>query len=228
MANLNLIGKLYIIATPIGNYDDITLRAIKTLREVDVIICEEPRQATTLLKKLDITIKQLVSLNEHNESEQAGQIIQAMFMGQNMALISDCGTPVFSDPGAVLIKTCVDNGIQVVPIPGTSSLMAALSILDFKIENFYFAGFLPRESQQRKNELYKLKAIKSPIVLMDTPYRLVKLLEELEVAFGKGCQVTLTCDLTLPSESIFRGRLDAIRKKVGTRKAEFMLIIHNR
>ncbi|MCE1255250.1 MAG: SAM-dependent methyltransferase, partial [Anaerolineae bacterium] len=160
--------------------------------------------------------------------DQAGLLVQELFLGRNMALISDCGTPVFSDPGAKLIKTCVDNDIKVVPIPGVSSLMTALSILDFKIENFYFAGFLPRESQQRKNELFRLKSIKSALIIMDTPYRLVKLLEEIEANFGKGCQITLTCDLTLPSESIFRGRIDAVRKKGGTRKAEFMLIIHNR
>lgn len=221
------IGNLYIVATPIGNYDDITLRAIKTLMDADIIICEETREASTLLKKLAITPKMLISLNEHNEEEQISQITQELFLGKQIALISDCGTPVFSDPGHALIHACVENGIQVIPIPGVSSLMTLLSILDFKLEKFYFAGFLPRETTQRKTELNRLKTIKVPVVIMDTPYRLPKLLEELETLLDKGCQATLACDLTLPSETILRGKLDVIRKKVGLRKAEFMLMIHN-
>jgi 16S rRNA (cytidine1402-2'-O)-methyltransferase len=220
------IGSLYIVATPIGNYDDITLRAVNLLKEADIIICEEPRQATTLLKKINVTPKELLSLNEHNEEEEASRILQNLFLGKNLALISDCGTPVFSDPGSKLIRTCVENDIRVIPLPGPSSLMAALSILDFKLEKFHFAGFLPRETSQRNNELSHLKTIKYPIILMDTPYRLAKLLDELETNFGKGQQITLACDMTLPSETIYRGPLASVRKKVGPRKAEFILVIH--
>jgi 16S rRNA (cytidine1402-2'-O)-methyltransferase len=144
-----------------------------------------------------------------------------------MALISDCGTPVFSDPGHLLIHTCGENGIQVTPLPGASSLMAILSVLDFKLEKFYFSGFLPRETDQRKVELSRLKSIRIPIVVMDTPYRLSKLLEEIEAVFGKGCFITLACDLTLPTETIIRERIDLVRKKIGARKAEFILVIHN-
>jgi len=220
------IGNLYIVATPIGNYEDITLRAVNLLRDVDLIICEEPRQASTLLKKLNIGPKELLPLNEHNEKEEADRVLQSLFSGKNMALISDCGTPVFSDPGHYLIKTCTENGIRVIPVPGASSLSATLSILDFHIDQFYFAGFLPRETSQRNNELSRLKTIKIPIILMDTPYRLAKLLEELEVNFGKGQQATLACDLTLPSEAIYRGTLASIRKIIAARKAEFMIVLH--
>jgi 16S rRNA (cytidine1402-2'-O)-methyltransferase len=219
------IGCLYIIATPIGNYEDITLRAINLLKEVDIIICEEPRQASTLLKKINVTPKELLSLNEHNEEEEASRILTNLFLGKKLALISDCGTPVFSDPGSTLIRTCVENGIKVIPIPGASSLMSTLSILDFKLEKFHFAGFLPRESSQRMSELSRLKTIKYPIILMDTPYRLAKLLEELENTFGKGVQITLACDLTLPSETIYRGSLGVVRKQAGARKAEFILVL---
>jgi 16S rRNA (cytidine1402-2'-O)-methyltransferase len=219
------IGCLYIVATPIGNYDDITLRAINVLKEVDIIICEEPRQASTLLKKINVTPKELLSLNEHNEAEEASRILTTLFLGKKLALISDCGTPVFSDPGSTLIHTCVENGIRIIPVPGASSLMSTLSILDFKLEKFHFAGFLPRESSQRISELNRLKTIKDPIILMDTPYRLVKLLEELEITFGKGAKITLACDLTLPAETIYRGSLGSVRKQVGARKAEFILVM---
>jgi 16S rRNA (cytidine1402-2'-O)-methyltransferase len=221
------IGNLYIVATPIGNYEDITLRAVNLLKEVDIIICEEPRQATTLLKKINVTPKELLPLNEHNEAEEAERILQNLFLGKNLALISDCGTPVFSDPGSKLIQICNENGIRVIPVPGPSSLMATLSILDFKLEKFHFAGFLPRETSQRNLELSRIKSIKYPIILMDTPYRLSKLLEELENNFGKGQQITLACDITMPSESIFRGSLSSVRKMVGARKAEFILVLHN-
>jgi len=220
------IGSLYIVATPIGNYEDITLRAVNLLKEADIIICEETRQATTLLKKINVTPKELLALNEHNEAEEVGRLITNLFLGKNLALISDCGTPVFSDPGSQLIHTCVENDIRIIPVPGPSSLMAALSILDFKLDKFHFAGFLPRETGQRNNELSRLKTIKYPIIIMDTPYRLAKLLEELEINFGKTQHVTLACDLTLPTENIFRGPLSSVRKKVGARKAEFILILH--
>ena len=224
----NGIGILYVIATPIGNYEDITLRAIRLLNEADIIICEEPRQATTLFKKINVTPKLLLSLNEHNEKLDAGNLLQHFFLGKNIALVSDCGTPVFSDPGRFLIEACVENGIRVVPVPGASSLMATLSSLDYNIEQFYFAGFLPRETAQRSQAINHLKTLSCPIVIMDTPYRLGKCLAELENAFGKNTKVTLACDLTLPSETIYRDSLQNIRKKIGPRKAEFMLVIQSR
>ena len=222
------IGILYVIATPIGNYEDITLRAIRLLNEADIVICEEPRQATTLFKKINVTPKVLESLNEHNEEEEAEHWLQDLFLGKNIALISDCGTPVFSDPGRFLIQICVNNGVQVVPVPGVSSLMTALSILDFKIDKFYFAGFLPRETSLRAQELSRLKTVNQTIVIMDTPYRLAKCLEEMETTFGKGIQVTVACDLTLPNETILRGGISSVRKKLAARKAEFILIVHPR
>src|SRR5512142_1936519 len=122
-------GHLYIVATPIGNPRDITLRALDVLQEVDAVICEEYREGSTLLKKLGIS-KEVIEINEHNETDQAPQVLQRLLLQQSMALISDCGTPVFADPGATLIKLVVDSGVPVVPIPGPSSLMATLSILD--------------------------------------------------------------------------------------------------
>jgi 16S rRNA (cytidine1402-2'-O)-methyltransferase len=219
-------GTLYIVPTPIGNLKDITLRAIETLQQVDAVICEEARTGSTLLKRLNITPKELLSLNEHNEAEQAEQLAIRMLQGQSMALISDCGTPVFSDPGHQLVKCASDYSIRVVPLPGPSSLMAALSVLNFKIEKFVFGGFLARQPDLRRKELQRLRDLRTTVVLMDAPYRLAALLEDIAKIFGKGCQVTLVCDISLPSEKIFRGSVSEVQSQAGQRKAEFILIIH--
>lgn len=219
-------GKLYIVATPIGNLKDITLRAVEILGNVDAVVCEEMRTGSTLLKRLGITVHELLTLNEHNEKAEAEALLIRLAQGQDLALISDCGTPVFSDPGALLIELVSSAGFQVVPIPGVSSLTTVLSILDFKPEKFTFAGFLPRSESERSIELSRLRGLGTAIILMDTPYRLARLLDETVKVFGKGQRATLACDLTTPEERIFRGSLLEIQQQVGTRKAEFMLVIH--
>ena len=138
-------GTLYMVATPIGNPGDITLRAIETLKQVDAVICEESKPGSTLLKKLGIKGKELVLLNEHNEDEVAADLLPRFLNGESLAMISDCGTPVFADPGAYLIQLASSSGVRVSPMPGASSLMAALSLLDAKIGRFVFAGFLSRD-----------------------------------------------------------------------------------
>jgi 16S rRNA (cytidine1402-2'-O)-methyltransferase len=220
--------KLSIVAIPIGHPDDITLRAIETLRQADAIICEEIKEASKLLKRLEITGKELIPLNEHNEIELVPSLLMRLVQtNQHMALISDCGTPVFSDPGSALIGQAADYGIQVTPVPGASSLMAALSILGFKPDRFVFGGFLPRDSNERRRELVRLRGLRMTVVLMDTPYRMAAVLEDVSKSFGKGAQVTLACDLTLPRETIYRGGVNEVKKQAGPRKAEFILIIHN-
>lgn len=218
-------GTLFIVATPIGNYQDITLRAIEILKAVDGIICEEYREGSTLLKKIGIQPKEIITLNEHNESEKISDITLRIVNGQSMALISDCGTPVFADPGANLIELAWSMGIRVSPIPGASSLMAALSTLDFKINRFLFLGFLPRDPGLRKKELTKNKNLHTPVIIMDTPYRLAAILEDVKNVFGGNHSIVLACDLTMPSERIHRGGVAEIQKQVGNSKAEFILII---
>jgi 16S rRNA (cytidine1402-2'-O)-methyltransferase len=220
-------GRLYIVATPIGNARDITLRALDILRSADAIICEEWRQGSTLLKKLDIPDKELITLNEHNEQVQVPGIVSRILTENlSLALISDCGTPVFADPGHALIRHASEYNITITPIPGASSLMAALSLLDFKLEKFIFGGFLPRNSESRRKELHHLRKQNMPIILMDTPYRMPKVLENVATHFGKNAQITLACDLSLRSETIYRGTIGEISKQAGKRKAEFILIIH--
>lgn len=218
-------GRLYIVATPIGNPRDITLRALDVLQHVDAVICEEYREGSTLLKKLDIQ-KEIILVNEHNENEQAPAIALRLHQNQSMALISDCGTPVFADPGASLIRRLVEEGIQVVPIPGASSLMATLSVLDVKLDRFIYAGFLPRDRAERRKALKALRVTRFPIILMDAPYRLTPLLDDIIDVYGSGINITLALDLTLPGEAILRGPITEVKKRAGQRKSEFVLIVH--
>jgi 16S rRNA (cytidine1402-2'-O)-methyltransferase len=219
-------GRLYIVATPIGNPRDITLRALDILKEVDAVICEEHREGSTLLKKLGIQ-KEILTVNEHNEAEVTPLIAQRMLLyNHSLALISDCGTPVFADPGAGLISYLAEMGIPIIPIPGPSSLMAALSILDFKLDRFFYAGFLPRDKEERRKSLKYLRNMRVPLIIMDAPYRLVPVLEDVKVNWGDGAPVTLCVDLTLPSEAILRGPLKEVIQRVGARKGEFVLIVH--
>ena len=159
-------SKLFIVSTPIGNYDDISLRAINTLKEVDFIICEEFKEARRLLSHLKID-KELVSLNEHNEEESSNDIFLRIKNGQSAALISDCGTPLFSDPGSLLVQICINSKIDVVPVPGANSLLPALVGSGFKLDKFYYAGWLSPKSDLRRKELLRLKNIKELIVIME-------------------------------------------------------------
>lgn len=217
-------GCLYVVAVPIGNYKDITLRAIETLQAVDAVICEEYREGSTLLKKLSIE-NELLRLNEHNEGSVAPEILKQLQQGRSLAMISDCGTPVFSDPGHFLLGMVVQAGIPIVPVPGPSSLTAALSVCDFKIDRFIFEGFLARDKGKRRRELQRMRAANLPIVLMDTPYRMVALLDAVARVFGDKQQIVLACDLTLPSECIYRGTVEAVLKQIEKKKSEFVLII---
>ena len=219
-------GICYLVATPIGNPRDITLRAIDTLSSADFIICEEYRRGTTLLKQIGVQPKELLTLNRHNEKEIAIEIAQKILAGSSVAIISDHGTPGFEDPGHYLIELCVDMGIKVVPIPGPSSLMAALSVSYRKLDSFVYGGFLSRDKNTRRNQLLRLKAANLPVILLDTPYRLTDILDLVEEVYGRRQSITLACNITHSDESIYQGDLDFVRNQVKQKKAEFVLIIH--
>ncbi|OJX46132.1 MAG: 16S rRNA (cytidine(1402)-2'-O)-methyltransferase [Chloroflexi bacterium 44-23] len=221
-------GILYVVATPIGNWQDITLRALDVLKKADLIVCEELRVGSTLLRRMDIRDKELFSLNEHNEQEEAPNLIARLAKGEVIALISDSGTPVFADPGHYLIEQAAIFGMDIIPIPGVSSLMATLSILDFHLEQFYFAGFLPREKTERQRALNSLRSMNVPIVLMDTPYRLVKLLDEIGHLFGKNRRITLATNITMENEKYYRGSIAEVSREIQQKKAEFILVVHGR
>lgn len=217
-------GTLFVVATPIGHPGEITSRAIEVLSDMELIICEERKVASRLLKQLEIS-KPLMELNEHNEDEMVEQVLLKLLGGQNLALISDCGTPVFSDPGRKLLEIMYGSNIPVVPVSGPSSLMTAISVCPFDLRQFLFLGFLPPQTEQRKQVLQRHSNSTDPLILMDTPYRMAKLLDEVANAFGKKQTIFLATDLTLPSERIYIGEVQEIQAKVQQRKAEFILII---
>ena len=227
--------KLYIVSTPIGNYEDITLRALRILKECDFIICEELKEARRLLSHYKIE-KELFPLNEHNENESANELILKLLVpkgwtskGKTAALISDCGTPLFSDPGHLLVDLALQNRIEVIPVPGTSSLLTALvgSGLDF--EKFYYYGWLSPKKDIRRKQLLDLRKRKETIVLMDTPYRLKTLLEDIIKLLGPNIPCVLAFELTKEKEKFYRGNAQNILNAVEREnlKGEFVLIIKN-
>ncbi|MBN2257220.1 MAG: hypothetical protein JW704_05280 [Anaerolineaceae bacterium] len=220
-------GSLYIVATPIGHPRDITLRALETLRQVDAVICEEARPGSTLLKKHDIQ-KDLILLNEHNENQMVPEIVMRLLQGENLALISDCGTPVFADPGRSLLQALEHSSIQVKPVPAAASLTAAISVCRFNLGRFVYGGFLARGSPERRRELADLQATHMPVILMDAPYRLKQLLGDAAAVFGQDHPVMLGCDLTLPGEKVVHGSLRELIALMGDNKCEFVLILAGR
>jgi len=220
------IGVLYIVATPIGNPRDITLRAVDILKDADAVICEDRKIGSKLARSIGIDVKEWIEASEHNES-QAGDLLQERLLsGASIALITDCGTPVFSDPGAKLIERALGIGARVIPVPGASSLMATLSILDLPLLKFYFAGFLPRQPDERLAMLEYLRKLHVPIILMDTPYRMDSVLKDAIKAFGSGKRAVLASDLTLAGEIVYRGNLGEIYKRAAGKKAEFILVLY--
>lgn len=220
------LGVLYIVATPIGNPRDITLRALDILKDADAVICEDRKTGSKLARSIGIEVKEWIVSSEHNEAKAGDLVQERLLSGARLALITDCGTPVFSDPGAKIIERALGIGARVIPVPGTSSLMAALSTLDFQLTRFYFAGFLPRQPVERLAMLEYLRKMHIPVVLMDTPYRMDSILKDTIKAFGSGKKAVLACDLTLPGETIYRGNLGEIYKRAGGKKAEFILIVY--
>lgn len=229
-------SKLYIVSTPIGNYDDITLRALKILRESDFIICEEFKEARRLLSHLKID-KELFSLNEHNEKEVANEIILKLIVpkgwiskGKTAALISDCGTPLFSDPGHLLVDLAIQHRIEVIPVPGASSLLGALVGSGFDFEKFYYYGWLSPKKDIRRKQLLDLKRVKETIILMDTPYRLKTLLNDVVKILGENIPVVLAYELTKAKEKFYRGSARNILNKAESEnlKGEFVLIVDNK
>ena len=220
---------LFIVSTPIGNYEDITLRALNVLREVDFIICEEFKEARRLLSKYKIE-KNLVELNEHNEEEASGEILQMLLDGKTAALISDCGTPLFSDPGHLLVDLALQNRIDVIPVPGVSSLLTALVGSGMDFEKFYYYGWLSPKKDFRRKQLLDLRKRKETIVLMDTPYRLKSLMEDIVKLLGHNIPCVLAFELTKEKENFYRGNAGNILNRVVKEKlkGEFVLIIKNK
>lgn len=222
-------GILYLVATPIGNVDDITFRALNVLKSADVIVCEERREGERLLRHLHVQ-KPVEQLNEHNEAAASHNILQHLASGKNVALISDCGTPVFSDPGQLLVRKAIDQKVKIVPIPGASSLMPALTVSGFLIDQFLFYGWLSPKKERRRAELKQLMQERRTIVLMDTPYRLVSLLRDLAHTFANTRRMCVAFNLTMPDEQMFYGNAVELHKKFSAKemKGEFVIVIEGK
>ena len=218
-------NKLYVVATHIGNPDDITLRALKVLKEVDFVICEEFKVGSRLLKSYDIK-KPLELLNEHNETEQTQVILDRLVMnGETAALISDAGTPLFADPGNNLVWQCHQSGINVIPIPGASSIMAALMVSGLKLKQFLYYGFLPANKDERKQAIKRLPN-NYDLIFLETPYRLKQLLGDLKKILGPNRQAIIAYKLTQPNEKIFWGSLQELTIMIQELpKGEFVFIL---
>lgn len=220
------LGILYIVATPIGNMEDITLRAIKVLNEVDTILCEDTKKSLTLLKKYDIK-KPLFSYYKPKEKAKLNEIIKMLEEGKNLALITDAGTPLVSDPGQILVQEALNRGIKVITIPGPSSITAALSISGFPADRFIFEGFLPKKKGQREKRLVLIKDMPHTIVFFVPGRDLKNCLEEILHIFGNR-KVCVARELTKHFEEVKINNVEDLLKEIGEVRGEVTLIVSGR
>jgi 16S rRNA (cytidine1402-2'-O)-methyltransferase len=224
-----MTGKLWIVSVPIGNPLDITLRAIEAMKNADTILCEDLKPARRLLHELKIE-KPLLPINEHTEVEATSEALSLLQSGKDLALISDAGTPLIADPGQRLVRLAIEQGIEVLPVPGASSILAALVVSGFRSDHFYFAGMLPREKIERKNAARKLASRDETIILLEAPYRLSQLLDDLISGFGNDRRISIAMDISMPKERVARGTLLALRDLFAANpfKGEFVIVIEGR
>lgn len=219
------MAKLYIVPTPIGNLEDITLRAIRVLEEVDFILAEDTRTSSVLLKHLNIE-KPLRSHHKFNEHATVRAVAEAIEAGRNVALISDAGTPGISDPGFLLVRTCVEEGIEVETLPGATACIPALVQSGFPCDRFCFEGFLPQKKGRMKR-LTELSEESRTIVFYESPFRVVKCLEQLAEVFGADRRVAVSRELTKKFEQTVRGTLEEViaHFKKQQPKGEFVIVL---
>lgn len=218
-------GKLYIISTPIGNDDDISVRALNLLKICDIVVCEELKEGAHLLKTYRLN-KELIALNEQNEEQEVYKLINLIKDGKKLALISDAGTPIFADPGLKLLQAALRSNLNIEVAPGASSIMTALVRSGFDIDRFFFAGFLNRKSEQRLSELKQLKHFPYTTVLLETPYRLMAFLEAASSVMPER-EVYIGMNLTMIYETHHYGTFKEIYEKLSKEKikAEFVVVI---
>ena len=220
-------GTLYVVGTPIGNLEDLSVRARHTLSIVDFVAAEDTRHTRGLLS--NIGVKQtLIVYQQHNESRQSERLIDELRAGKSIALVSDAGTPLISDPGLTLVRGALDAGIEVVGIPGPSALVTALSISGLEAERFVFEGFLPRRAAARRKRLETLENESRTLVFYEAVHRVADTVADLETVFGPNRRVALARELTKLHESLETGTLAEIRARLGDEiplKGEFVLVV---
>lgn len=217
--------KLYLVPTPIGNLDDITLRAVNVLREVDFILAEDTRTTVFLLRHLGIE-KKMYAHHKFNEHATVGMVCEAMAAGRTVALVSDAGTPGISDPGFLLVRACVEAGIEVETLPGATALVPALVQSGFPCDRFCFEGFLPQKKGRAKR-LQRLQEEERTMIFYESPYRVVRALEEFAAVFGSERRVSVSRELTKKFEQTVRGTLAEVAGhfRLHAPKGEFVIIV---
>jgi 16S rRNA (cytidine1402-2'-O)-methyltransferase len=225
---LNHSGTLYVVATPIGNLQDITLRALEILKSVDVVAAEDTRHSAQLLGHFGIPAK-LTALHEHNERSAGQKLIEMMQAGQSVALISDAGTPAISDPGALLVHLARAAGIRVVPVPGANAAIAALSASGLLMPRFLFIGFLPAKSAHRRQVLESLRSVPATLVFYEAPHRVLESVADLAGTLGGDRAITFARELTKTFETIYSCRLDEatgwLHADPNQQRGEFVLLV---
>jgi len=219
---------LYIVATPIGNLGDISERAVETLKQVDLIAAEDTRHSNTLLQRFGINTK-VCAYHEHNEEKVTPQLIEQIRQGVSIALISDAGTPLINDPGYKLVVAAHDNNIPVVPIPGPSAIITALSASGLPTNKFIYEGYLPAKSEARKTRLNELRNESRTLVFYEAPHRIIESVKIMQEIFGAERRATIARELTKQFEQIVRDKLSAINEKLESEeikhKGEFVVIV---
>ena len=221
-------GSLYIVATPIGNMGDMTERAQKTLSEVDLIAVEDTRRSGQLLRNFDISTP-MISVHEHNERKICASLLERIENGESIALISDAGTPLLSDPGYFLVNQARERNLSVIPIPGVSAVITALSVAGLPTDRFVFEGFLPSKSSARQQKLEKLKDDNRTVIFYEAPHRIVEMLKDCQLVFGGNRKVVLARELTKTFETVQGDVLDELIPWVeadeNQRKGEFVVLV---
>jgi 16S rRNA (cytidine1402-2'-O)-methyltransferase len=217
---------LYVVGTPIGNLEDITLRALRVLKEAEVIACEDTRQSRKLLDHYGIA-KPLVSYHEHNEQQRAHELLERLAEGRNIALISDAGMPGISDPGYRVVRLAVERGIPVIPIPGPAALIAALAASGLATDEFEFRGFLPAKAGQRRTSLEELRSLSHTLIFYEAPHRIVEALEDIVQILGPKRPVVVARELTKLHEEFIRGTAEEVLRILRGRevRGEITLLI---
>ncbi|MCX7820269.1 MAG: 16S rRNA (cytidine(1402)-2'-O)-methyltransferase [Brevinematales bacterium] len=219
-------GKLYIVATPIGNLSDITLRALETLRNVDIIACENTSRHLKLLSHFDIK-KRIIEYSPKNEEQSANGILKLILEDKNIALVSDAGTPLISDPGKKLLSVLKEKGISIVPIPGVSALTTIMSIANFPTKNLIFLGFLPKIEGKIKKELTKFIDIEATIVFFASSYQIKKILDIIKKIYGN-VEIIIGREMTKENEEFIEGHLEEIIEKGFKEIGEFTVAFLNK
>ena len=216
-------GTLYLVATPIGNLDDITLRAINILKEVDFIAAEDTRHSLKLLNHLEIS-KPLISCHRHNEDVKSELLIEKLEDNKNIALITDAGTPGISDPGEEIVKQCIKNNIKIVPIPGACAFVNALICSGLDTTEFTFLGFLPLNKKNRKEQLEKVKVCRSTCILYEAPHKLTSTLKDLSEILDNR-KIVLAKEITKIHEDFIYGTANELLERLNNPKGEFVILI---